>query len=60
MKVESASSLREDIMASIGLMEIKDYTTLVNKSRLVEECNKRLATTKVLRDVAKKRFAYQD
>ena len=37
--------LREDILVAVGPMEIRDFTTLVNKCKLVEECNKKLEIT---------------
>ena len=30
------------LLATIGPMEIRDFATLVNKCRLVEDCNKKL------------------
>ena len=39
--VKFERGLREDILAAIGPMEIRDYPTLVNKCKLVEECNKK-------------------
>ncbi|KAK7350011.1 hypothetical protein VNO77_08020 [Canavalia gladiata] len=38
--------LREDLLAIVGPMEPKDFARLVNKSRLSEECNRKLATAK--------------
>ena len=40
MKFEGG--LREDILTTIGPMEIRDFPTLVNKCRLMEDCNKKL------------------
>ena len=56
--IKFEGSLREDILASVRLMEIEDYAALANKSRL--ESNKKLATAKAIRDIAKKRLAFQD
>ena len=49
--------LREEILASMEPLEIRDYATFINKSRLVEDYNKKLVTAKVTRDPAKKRQA---
>ena len=38
--------MREYILATVGTMEIRDFATLVNKCRLVEEYNKKLAAAK--------------
>ena len=38
--------LREDILIAVGPMEIRDFPTLVNKCRLVEDCNRKLAAAK--------------
>ena len=51
--VKFESGLREDILIAVGLMEVRDFATLVNKCRLVEECNKKLVDTKS--DIIKKR-----
>ena len=44
--VKFEGGLREDILAAVRLMEIRDFPTLVNKCQLVEECNKKLAAAK--------------
>ena len=36
--VKFEGGLRENILASIGPTEIRDYAALVNKCRLVEDC----------------------
>ena len=38
--------MREDILATVGPMEIEDFATLINKCRLIEEYNKKLTDTK--------------
>ena len=48
-------SLHKDILASIGSMEIRDYATLVNKCRFIEDCNKKLVVAKL--EAYKKRLA---
>ena len=58
--IKYEGGLREEILASMGLLEIRNYASLVNKSRLVEDYNKKLATAKAIRDVAKKRQASPD
>lgn len=55
--IKFEGDLQEDILAWVGLMEIKDNATLVTKSRLLEECNKKLSTAKAIKDPAKKRLA---
>ena len=40
MKYEGG--LWTDILASVAPLEIKNYAALVNKSRVVEECNRKL------------------
>ena len=44
--VKYEGGLREEILASIGPMEIHDYAALVNKCHLVEDCNRKLAMTR--------------
>ena len=44
--VKFEDGLREDILTTIGLMEIRDFPTLVNKCRLVEDCNKKLVAAR--------------
>ena len=51
--VKFEGGLREDILTTIGPMEIRDFPTLVNKCRLVEECNQKLNIAKS--DACKKR-----
>ena len=53
--VKFEGSLREDILAAVGPMEIRDFASLVNKCRLVEEDNKKLTDTKS--DTTNKRMA---
>ena len=53
--VKFEGDLREDILAVVGPMEIRDFTTLVDKCRLIEEYNKKFADTKS--DTTKKRMA---
>ena len=55
MKFEGG--LREDILASIGPMEIREYAALVNKTRLVKECNKKLVMARS--ETYKKKLAPQ-
>ena len=56
--VKFEGRLREDILAAVGPMEIRAFATLANKSRLVEEYNKKLADTRL--DVCGKRPAPED
>ena len=44
--VKFENGLREDILASVGTIEICDYAALVNKCRLVEDCNHKLTVAK--------------
>ena len=37
--IKFEGGLREDILLAVGLMEIRAFPTLVNKCRLVEDCN---------------------
>ena len=46
--VKFEGGLREDILAAIGPMEIRDFPTLVNKCRLVEDYNKKLVAARSL------------
>ena len=55
--VKFEGDLREDILTDIGPMEIKDFATLVNKCRLVEECNRKLVATKSANSGFKKGLA---
>ena len=57
--VKFKGGLREDILAAMGLMEIRDFATLVNKCKLMEECNKKLAATKSASSGFKKGFTPQ-
>ena len=41
MKYEGG--LQTDILASVASLEIRNYAALVNKSRVVQECNIKLA-----------------
>ena len=43
MCVKFEGGLHEEILASIGPMEIREYAALVNKCRLVEDCNRKLS-----------------
>ena len=56
--VKFKGGLREDILETVGPMEIRDFPTLVNKCRLVEECDRKLNTTKF--DAYRKRLASED
>ena len=38
--------LRKDILATIGPMEIRDFSTLVNKCQLVDNCNRELTVAR--------------
>ena len=51
------ASLRADILAYVAPLEIKSYATLVNKSRVAEDYNKRLAIQRT--KVHKRRQASQ-
>ena len=53
--VKFEGRLRKDILATVGPMQIKDFHTLVNKCRLVEEYNLKLKTAKS--DAYRKRLA---
>ena len=55
--VKFEGGLREEILASIGPMEIRDYAALVNKCRLVEDCNHKLAVARS--EAYKKKLAPQ-
>ena len=44
IKIEDG--LREDILAVVGPMEIRDFPTLVTKYRIVEDCNRKLVVAK--------------
>ena len=57
--IKFEGGLREDILAVVGPMEIQDFPTLVNKCRLVEECNKKLAAAKSAGSNFKKGLAPQ-
>ena len=52
--VKFKGGLKENILAVVGPIEIKDFATLVNKCRLVEEYNKKLKIAKS--DAYKKRL----
>ena len=56
--VKFEGELREDILATMGPMKIRDFPTLVNKCRLVEEYNWKLKTAKS--DAYRKRLASED
>ena len=58
--IQYEGGLREEILTSMGPLEIRDYTTLINKSRLVEYYNKKLAIAQATRDTTKKRQVSQD
>ena len=55
--VKFKDRLREDILATVGPMEIRDFPTLVNKWWLVEDCNKKLAAAKSIGSNFKKGLA---
>ena len=44
--VKFEGGLQEDSLATLGPMEIRDFPTLVNKCRLVEDCNLKFAAAK--------------
>ena len=44
--VKFEGGLREDILAAVELMEIRNFPTLVNKCQLIEDCNRKLAAAK--------------
>ena len=52
--VKFKGGLREDILATVESMEIRDYAALVNKCRLVEKYNKKLVDAKSTRGDFKK------
>ena len=45
--VKFEGGLKADILASVRPMEIRDFATLMNKSQLVKEYNKRLVDTRL-------------
>ena len=56
--IKFEGGLKEDILAAVGLMEIKDFPTMVNKCRLMEEYNRKL---KMVKSYAyRKRLASED
>ena len=57
--VKFEGGLREDILIVVKPMDIRDFPTLVNKCRLVECCNRKLATTKSIGGNFKKGLAPQ-
>ena len=57
--VKFEGGLKEDILTVVGPMEIRHFATLVNKCRLVEEYNKKLATAKSASSRFKKGLAPQ-
>ena len=57
--VKFEGRLREDILVAIGPIEIRDFPTLENKCRPVEDCNRKLATTKSTSGNFKKGLALQ-
>ena len=54
--VKFEGGLCEEILESVGPMEIRDYAALVNKCCLVEDCNRKLS---VARSKAYKKLALQ-
>ena len=56
--VKFEDRLREDILAALKPMEIRDFATLVNKYRLVEDC-KKIATVRFADSNFKKGLASQ-
>ena len=57
--IKFEGGLWEDILALVRPMEIRDYATLVNKCRLVEEYNKKLMVVKSTRDDFRRKLAPQ-
>ena len=55
--VKYEGGLCEEILASVGPMEIRGYAALVNKCRLVEDCNRKLAVARF--EAYKKKLAPQ-
>ena len=55
--VKFEGGLREEILAFVGPMEICDYAALVNKCRLVEDCNRKLSMARS--EAYKKKLALQ-
>ena len=58
--VKLKGDLRQDILIVVGPMEIKDFTTLVNKCQLVEECNRTLVATKSIISSFKKGLTHKE
>ena len=56
--VKFEGGLKEDILATIGPMEIRDFAILVNKCKLMEEHNRKLRIVKS--DAYRKRLASED
>ena len=56
--VKFKGGLKEDIFAAVGPMEFRDFATLVNKCRLVEEYNQKLKIAKS--NTYKKRLVSED
>ena len=55
--IKFQGGLRQDILTSMGPTEIRDFAALMNKRRLVEEYNKKLADAKF--NAYKKRLAIE-
>ena len=56
--VKFKGKLREDILATLGPIEIRDFPTLVNNCRLMEKYNRKLKTAKS--DAYRKRLVSED
>lgn len=54
--IKFEGGLRENVLVSVRPLVIKGYATLVNKSRLVEEYNKKLVIAKSMRHDFKKKL----
>ncbi|XP_027343014.1 uncharacterized protein LOC113855579 [Abrus precatorius] len=57
--VKFEGRLQEDILTTIGPMEIRDFPTLVNKCRLVEDYNKKLVAVRSTSKQPQKPFGNQ-
>ena len=57
--IKFEGGLREDILATVEHLEIRDFPTLLNKYRLIEECNRKLAAAKSASSNFRKGLALQ-
>ncbi|MED6203387.1 hypothetical protein PIB30_114991, partial [Stylosanthes scabra] len=47
--IKYEGGLREELLTSIGPMEIRNFAELVNKSQLAEDCTKKLTAARAIR-----------